>query len=391
MDSDSFLLKWSDHQSTVIQSFELLRSEKEFYDVTLVSDDQLTFSAHKLVLSACSIFFRNILKSNVHSHPLLYLHGIKAEDLKQVLDFIYLGCVNVMKDDLDKFLELSNKLEVKGVMLIESENQNSDDVDNPLSLNDATEVNAENEIMSSKELEQNHNLIAEDHSQIQKTEHPFLDLEGGQFNSAKRIKTESVASSINVMNQEMYGKSYDVVYQARDQVKSDGMRKEKENMTFLQLRSQISEDSDDGIRKQAKTHPAAEQINFIQVSNQINENIVINHNTANQNQQVINHEETLSQSMVTTSQSKTRSLSPNLQGPVFQCEDSYDEHMQTTSTGFRCNFCYKETPRRWHMKNHIEIHLNNVYTCEICGIELRTRNAYKKHQAAKHKVQNYHI
>merc|ERR1712098_515009 len=245
-------------------------------------------------------------------------------------------------------LELSNKLEVKGVMLIESENQNSDDVDNPLSLNDATEVNSENEIMSSKDLEQNHNLIAEDHSQIQKTEHPFLDLEGGQLNSAKRIKTESVVSSINVMNQEIYGKSYEVLYQARDQVKSDGMRKE-------------------------------------------NENIVINHNSANQNQQVMNHEERLSQSMVASSQSKTRSLSPNLQGPVFQCEDSYDEHMQTTSTGFRCNFCFKETPRRWHMKNHIEIHLNNVYTCEICGIDLRTRNAYKKHQAAKHKVQNYQI
>ena len=84
MDSDSFILKWSDHQSTVIQSFELLRREKDFYDVTLVSDDQQTFSAHKLVLSACSNFFRNILKNNLHSHPLLYLYGIKAEDLKQV-------------------------------------------------------------------------------------------------------------------------------------------------------------------------------------------------------------------------------------------------------------------------------------------------------------------
>ena len=84
MDSDSFILKWSDHQSTVIQSFELLRREKDFYDVTLVSDDQQTFCAHKLVLSACSNFFRNILKNNLHSHPLLYLYGIKAEDLKQV-------------------------------------------------------------------------------------------------------------------------------------------------------------------------------------------------------------------------------------------------------------------------------------------------------------------
>merc|ERR1719348_2751305 len=186
------------------------------------------------------------------------------------------------------------------------------------------------------------------------TDGTFLGFDGGHdpMNSAKRIKTESAVSNTNVMNDEVFEKSYEVVYQTRDQIQSNHMRKGSENMTFLQLRSQISEDAEGGIRKQ------------------INENIVINHNTTNQNQQVTDNEETSIRSMA-INQSKTRSISPNLQGPVFQSENSYDEHMETTSTGYRCKFCLKETPRRWHMKNHIEIHLNNVYTCEVCGVELR--------------------
>ena len=54
---------------------------------------------------------------------------------------------------------------------------------------------------------------------------------------------------------------------------------------------------------------------IFQVSNQINENIVINHNTTNQNQQVTDNEETSIRSMA-INQSKTRSLSPNLQEVV---------------------------------------------------------------------------
>merc|ERR1719342_1854117 len=151
--------------------------------------------------------------------------------------------------------------------------------------------------MSCNDQEQNHIMLDDKHGQ--KTDDSFLGFGGGHgpMNSAKRIKTESAVSNTNVMNDEVFEKSYEVVYQTRDQIQSNPMRKGSENMTFLQLRSQISEDAEGGIRKQVKTHPAAEQINFIQVSNQINENIVINHNTTNQNQQVIDNEETYIRSM----------------------------------------------------------------------------------------------
>ena len=68
--SEKFCLKWNDFQTNVTSSFSKLRNEDEFFDVTLVSDDQQQVSAHKLVLSSCSEYFKNILKVNTTTNLL---------------------------------------------------------------------------------------------------------------------------------------------------------------------------------------------------------------------------------------------------------------------------------------------------------------------------------
>ena len=67
---EKFSLKWNDFEANASKSFRNLRKEEHFYDVTLVSDDQQFVSAHKLILSASSEFFKNILKLSSHSNPL---------------------------------------------------------------------------------------------------------------------------------------------------------------------------------------------------------------------------------------------------------------------------------------------------------------------------------
>ncbi len=79
--SEKFCLKWNDFQNNVTKSFSLLRQQSGLFDVTLVSDDQQQVSAHRLVLSACSDFFKTIFHSNTHSHPLLYLDGVDNREL----------------------------------------------------------------------------------------------------------------------------------------------------------------------------------------------------------------------------------------------------------------------------------------------------------------------
>ena len=115
-------MKWNDFKTTVSNSFGILREEKDFFDVTLVSDDERQIPAHKLVLSACSDFFKSILRNNSHSHPLLYLSGIHSTNLSLILDYIYQGEVQIYQEHLDTFLEVAQKLKIEGLITGAEEN-----------------------------------------------------------------------------------------------------------------------------------------------------------------------------------------------------------------------------------------------------------------------------
>ena len=121
--SEQFCLKWNDFQSTVTNSFKTLRQEEDFFDVTLVSDDEVQMSAHKLILSACSSFFKSILKKNPHQHPLIYLHGIDSTNLGYILDYIYHGEVQLYQDHLDPFMDKAQTLRISGLIASEKDTE----------------------------------------------------------------------------------------------------------------------------------------------------------------------------------------------------------------------------------------------------------------------------
>ena len=127
MNMDKFNLKWNDFQSNVSASFGKLRAEKDFFDVTLVSDDEVHISSHKVVLSSSSDFFKNILRKTSHSNPLIYLPGIQSNKLNYVMDYIYNGEVQLFQDDLETFLEVAKKLKIDGLI---GDNQTSDQEEN---------------------------------------------------------------------------------------------------------------------------------------------------------------------------------------------------------------------------------------------------------------------
>jgi len=112
--SEKFCLRWNDFESNISVAFRELREEKDFFDVTLACDDS-QIQAHKVILSACSPFFRGVLKKNPHQHPLLYLKGVKYKELLSVLNFMYMGEVNVAQEELNSFLAVAEDLRVKGL------------------------------------------------------------------------------------------------------------------------------------------------------------------------------------------------------------------------------------------------------------------------------------
>ena len=74
--SDKFCLRWDSRWDT----FARIKDYNQFFDCTLTTDDDEAYSdnlrAHKVILSACSEFFRNILTKEsmcAHPNPLIYL------------------------------------------------------------------------------------------------------------------------------------------------------------------------------------------------------------------------------------------------------------------------------------------------------------------------------
>jgi len=112
--SEKFCLRWNDFESNISGAFREIREEKDFFDCTL-SCGSRQIQAHKLILSACSPFFRSILRQNPHQHPLLYLKGVQFTDLQAVLNFMYHGEVNVAQEELNSFLSVAEDLQVKGL------------------------------------------------------------------------------------------------------------------------------------------------------------------------------------------------------------------------------------------------------------------------------------
>ena len=63
-----------------------------------------------MILTASSPFFDNLLKKNRHPHPLIYMKGVKFEDLLSIVDFLYCGEANVYQENLDSFLRIAEDL-----------------------------------------------------------------------------------------------------------------------------------------------------------------------------------------------------------------------------------------------------------------------------------------
>ena len=114
MSLEKLCLKWNDFQENILSGFKDLRNDKEFTDVTLASEDGQRVEAHKVVLTTTSPFFKNLLKSNRHQHPIIYMRAMKSEDLVAIIDFLYSGEANVYQENLDTFLAIAAELQLKG-------------------------------------------------------------------------------------------------------------------------------------------------------------------------------------------------------------------------------------------------------------------------------------
>ena len=120
--SEKLCLQWNDFQENIKIAFGNLREDSDFADVTLACEDGQQEEAHKVILAASSPFFQKLLGRNKHPHPLIYMRGVKSDDLLAIVDFLYRGEANVFQENLDSFLAIAEELQLKGLVGKRDEN-----------------------------------------------------------------------------------------------------------------------------------------------------------------------------------------------------------------------------------------------------------------------------
>ena len=101
------------HTATTVRN---LFTDSTFCDVTLACDSQGRIDAHKFLLSSASTIFKNIFSESTLTPQMVFLRGVKFEDLAALVKFIYLGEVTVEAENVDSFFSTARDLEIEGLI-----------------------------------------------------------------------------------------------------------------------------------------------------------------------------------------------------------------------------------------------------------------------------------
>ena len=110
-----FNLSFDQFETTTTNTFKDLLTDEQFTDVTLACADDKQITAHKVILGSCSSILRNIIMTFPQQNPVIYLKGIKYDEMKSIIDFIYLGETKVKQEEFSSFMQIAQELNIKGL------------------------------------------------------------------------------------------------------------------------------------------------------------------------------------------------------------------------------------------------------------------------------------
>jgi len=112
--SQQFCVKWNSYSSNLQNVFPRLLTSEHFVDITLACEGQM-IKCHKVVLSACSTYFENLLVHNPCQHPIIFMKDMKHWEVQALVDFMYKGEVNVSQEELNSLLVAAEALQIRGL------------------------------------------------------------------------------------------------------------------------------------------------------------------------------------------------------------------------------------------------------------------------------------
>jgi len=206
---DNINLLCKEFGDSVSSTFRKFREDNDFTDVTLACEDREHIEAHKVILTSSSPLFRDMLKKINHSHPIIFLRGIKSRHVISILDFIYCGEVNILQEDITDFFDIAENLEVR---LLQAETRDIS--------KDLLRVKAKQEIKEDEKILDTNREALIDDKQINTIKH---EMKSYQFDGSKwdnKISSFTEAINKKILDDEEY--SSDEKESDIDDLEADG-------------------------------------------------------------------------------------------------------------------------------------------------------------------------
>ena len=116
MANTSFLnLEWNNYLQEIGNFLKETSNNETYSDITLVAEDGPTIRSCRLILSACSEFFKKTLEGYKGLNTIFYMKGISHTVLKHIVRFISMGEVKIEENYLNEFLVVCEDLKIKGM------------------------------------------------------------------------------------------------------------------------------------------------------------------------------------------------------------------------------------------------------------------------------------
>lgn len=130
MDQGMLSLKWENHKNTFVEVLSNIREKESYCDATIACDNRF-YNVHKLVLSSCSEYLREMFDnvksfSSNNMYPVIILQNVKFKYLEALLDYMYQGEVNVLQGDLPALIKTAECLRIRGLAVPDDEPKQND-------------------------------------------------------------------------------------------------------------------------------------------------------------------------------------------------------------------------------------------------------------------------
>jgi DNA-directed RNA polymerase subunit RPC12/RpoP len=426
----AFYLRLNNHQGFMTGALAELYRNESMVDVTLTAEGQM-IRAHKIVLSACSPYFKNIFlqfRNSTH-YPVIIIKDMPFSDLKAIIEFIYRGEITIPREQLESLLTNGAVLQIKGLSEVNKKKTTDDNESIVDKDSEGVKRNAceSSEIRENESRKRTRKRSAEIRSSINSNsasngencanygdilslDHSNDGLSNHKVDFHKNIKfiKEKFAKN-ETGNKKIIFKSESIANE--NQIESP-MTADSENIVPFNLLEQsmmIDVKQDVNINRESSTSGIVPFILNINSSDLINEanNSEEDKNDCEKNEESKDNEhngvdsiDDIPLALMTTNTSIGNEIELTAETCISTSQKSMPTKLRASNAGiprkgtsirsqkkYKCPVCHKIYVSPQNMKEHLRnthTNPNEKYVCNICGKEYSWKHALDRHFKSKH-------